>query len=127
MKYLPEAKKEGEEEEEADEEKVEDCTIGPTQQAEIDDNVSDLIKNLKLGAGMYDYAFWKFYNETNPLLLYDLRVKIFMTLAVHALVIWYTFIDKANTVDIAHPYYGMIGMQMVRMVCSILLHVQMFP
>ena len=72
----------------------EDKTLSHIEEIEINDNISDLIKDLTLSGGMYDYSFWKFFNETNPLVLNDLRLKLFMTFVVHSLVIWYAFVDK---------------------------------
>lgn len=62
--------------------------------AEIDDNVSDLVKTLSLGGSMYDFAFWTFFNEFNPLMLFEIKMKIFMTFGVHMLVVIYAFVDK---------------------------------
>lgn len=76
---------------------------------------------------MYDFAFWTFFNEFNPLMLFDIKMKIFMTFGVHMLVVIYAFIDKGDSIDFTTPFYGKIGMQLVRMVCAILLHLQMFP
>lgn len=95
--------------------------------AEIDDNVSDLVKTLALGGSMYDFAFWTFFNEFNPLMLFEVKMKIFMTFGVHMLVVIYAFVDKQGSIDITSPFYGKIGIQLVRMVCAILLHLQMFP
>jgi hypothetical protein len=95
--------------------------------AEIDDNVSDLVKTLSLGGSMYDFAFWTFFTEFNPLMLFEIKMKIFMTFGVHMLVVVYAFLDKNDSIDVTSPYYGKIGIQLVRMVCAILLHLQMFP
>lgn len=95
--------------------------------AEVDDNIKDLIKKLNLGVSMYDYAFWTFYHEYNPLMLFDLKMKVFMTFGVHMLVVIYAFVDKSGTFDYRTPYYGEIGIQLVRMVCAILLHLQYYP
>ena len=76
---------------------------------------------------MYDFAFWTFFNEFNPLMLFEIKMKIFMTFGVHMLVVIYAFLDKSDSVDVSSPYYGRIGIQLVRMVCAILLHLQMFP
>lgn len=76
---------------------------------------------------MYDFAFWTFFTEFNPLMLFEIKMKIFMTFGVHMLVVVYAFLDKNDSIDVTSPYYGKIGIQLVRMVCAILLHLQMFP
>lgn len=106
---------------------VDENGLTDAMKAEIDDNVSDLIKNVSLGGSMYDFAFWTFFHEFNPLMLFEIKMKIFMTFGVHMLVVIYAFVDKSDTVDFASPFYGKIGIQLVRMVCAILLHLQMFP
>lgn len=118
VRYLPSA---------ADVKTKDDKGLTNAQKAEIDDNVNDLIKKLSLGESMYDYAFWTFYHEYNPLMLFDIKIKVFMTFAVHILVIFYAFESNTDKYDATTPYYGKIGMQLVRMVCAILLHLQYFP
>lgn len=93
------------------------------EKVEIDDNVGDLIKSLSLGESMYDFAYWTFYHEYNPLMLFEIKMKIFMTFGVHMLVVFYAFINTADSIDITTPFYGKIGIQLVRMICAILLHI----
>lgn len=58
---------------------------------------------------MYDFAFWTFYNEFNPLMLYEVKMKIFMTFGVHLIVVYYAFVDKGNSVQWDAPFYGRVG------------------
>lgn len=93
----------------------------------VENLVEENFKKLPLNEGsVYDYAFWLMYHEDNSSVLREIMLKCCFSILITLVLTYYYVLARADkTNDIIH--YGSANLNMVRTICILMLHLQMFP
>lgn len=72
----------------------------------------------------YDVVYWMFFYEDNPYVMNRIKAATILAIIVHVLFIYF----YVNALKLgALPYYGTQVTNIVRIICAMLLHMQMYP
>jgi hypothetical protein len=84
-----------------------------------------LMTTVKLdSSSSYDVVYWMFFYEDNPYVMNRIKAATVLAIIVHVMFI--TFYAGALGLG-KLPYYGTQVTQIVRIICAMLLHMQMYP
>lgn len=102
------------------------CQLSIDYELDRKDELQMTIKGMKskivLGSSLYDYAFWKLYTCHNPLEIYAIKMKIFMTMLVHGFIVVSAFYARSEGMSFKEPNMADIQMNFTRLFCCMLLH-----
>lgn len=96
---------------------------------EVKAAVDGLTKDVALSSdSIYDFVFWLFYHENNPFVMAKVKAITTLTIVVHILFIFYYLktLNKAAADRDYIPYLGDFSINLVRLICAMLLHFQMY-
>lgn len=80
---------------------------------------------LALTKDIYSYTFFCFVNNHNPVILGELMIKCFFTIMLQLAIIYYKFASIA--LSEAPVYRGSAGLNVVRLICSFVMHLYTYP
>ena len=92
----------------------------------LDDLIEDNIAKLSLGGSIYEYAFWLMYHEDSPAVLRELMVKCCFSVMTTLILTTYYLEARGKVVE-DHIHYGSTNLNIVRTICILMLHLQMYP
>lgn len=91
-----------------------------------DNIIGDSVKTLPLGGSIYEHSFWTLYHEDCPKVVKEAIQRSCFAMVVTALLTKYILGSRMTAVGETF-FYGSYQLNMVRMICILMLHLQMQP